>query len=59
METMQQYVARKLQEPYINVKAVCNIVRIGRTSVYGVIQGKQVSAQTVQRLHDFFRHISE
>jgi hypothetical protein len=59
METMQQYVARKLQEPYINVRAVCRIVRVGHGSIYGVIEGKKVTADVVQRLHDFFRKISD
>jgi hypothetical protein len=56
---MQQYVARKLQEPYINVRAVCRIVRVGHGSIYGVIEGKKVTADVVQRLHDFFRKISD
>jgi hypothetical protein len=59
METMQQYVVRKLKEPYINVRGVSLVASVNRTKIYRIINGGETSATTIQTLHDFFRKIGD
>jgi hypothetical protein len=59
METIQQYVIRKLKEPYINVNGVGSHLRISRSTLYRVINGGETGITIMQRLNDFFRHINE
>lgn len=58
-ETMQQYVARKLAEPYISVGGVAKETDLKRRNLYNIIDGKGTAASTIQKLHDFFRKIAE
>lgn len=59
METMQQYVVRKLKDPCINIKGVCKTVPINRSKIYRIINGGETSASAIQTLHDFFKHLAD
>lgn len=59
METMRQYVERKLREPWLNMRAVAKIMNISYSRLYHILQGGETADSGIQRLHDFFRKLGD
>jgi len=59
METQVEYVLRKLDDPQINVSAVCKTIPVNRSKVYRLMKDKDGTASVVQKLHDHFKSLGD
>ena len=60
METIADYVIRKLNEPHTNISAICNTLKVNRSRIYRLMQNKSTANhEFVQKLHDYFRKLAE
>jgi predicted transcriptional regulator len=59
METMQQYVIRKLNDRATNIAAMSKNLNMNRSKIYRVKKGGETSATTLQTIHDYLRKAGE
>lgn len=59
METMQQYVVRKLNQADVNITAMCKKLGMNRSKVYRVRNGGETSFNTLQKLNDYFKQMAD
>jgi plasmid maintenance system antidote protein VapI len=60
METMAEYVIRKLTEPHTNISAICNTLKLNRSRAYRLIKDKRsANNEFVQTLNDYFKRLGE
>jgi len=59
METMTEYVIRKLQEPGIKIAGVAEALNINRSKIYRLIRDKDGTASVVQKLNDYFKALAD
>jgi len=59
METMIQYVIRKLNEPQINIPAVADKVGTSKQNLYNMIKVGDGKATLVQELNDYFKRLAD
>jgi hypothetical protein len=60
METMAEYVIRKLKEPSANIAGICKLLELNRSRVYRLIKDKSTANnEFVQVLNDYFKKCSE
>lgn len=59
METMQQYVVRKLKDKAINLVQVSKDLKMNRSKIYRVRNGGETSFNTLQSLNDYFKKLGE
>jgi len=59
METMQEYVVRKLNERSINLVAVSSELKMNRSKIYRIKNGGETKFSTLQKLNDYFKKAGE
>lgn len=59
MESMKEYVVRKLNEKAVNISALSKALGMNRSKVYRVKNNGETSASTLISLNDYFRKLGE
>lgn len=59
METINQYVVRKLKEPGTNVAAICRELKLNRSRVYRLMNTGDGKASFVGKLQQYFMKAAE
>ena len=55
METMQEYVMRKLKDGGINIVKMSKDIPMNRSKIYRIMNGQETSASTMQKLNDYLK----
>ena len=59
MESMKQYVIRKLTVQHTNLSAIAKETRICRTTLYRIIKGDETSFTKIDTLNNFFKKLAD
>lgn len=59
MESMKEYVVRKLNEKSVNISALSKSLSMNRSKVYRVKNNGETSASTLISLNDYLRKLGE
>jgi predicted transcriptional regulator len=59
MESMKDYVVRKLNERTLNLVAVSEKLNMNRSKIYRIKNGGETRASTLQKLHDYFKNAGD
>lgn len=59
MESMQDYVVRKLNESAINISAISKQLKMNRSKIYRIKNRGETSASALIKLNDYFRKLGD
>jgi DNA-binding phage protein len=59
MESMQEYVVRKLNARATNIAAVSSTLKMNRSKLYRIKNGGETKFVTLQKLNDYFKSSGE
>jgi DNA-binding phage protein len=59
MESMQEYVVRKLNDRATNIAAVSSTLKMNRSKLYRIKNGGETKFVTLQKLNDYFKSSGE
>ena len=55
METMKDYVMRKLKDGNVNIVKMSKDMPMNRSKIYRIMNGQETSASTMQKLNDYLK----
>lgn len=58
-ENMQEYVVRKLNQPYYNISKIADETKMNVLTAYNIRDGKGANYRKIQALYDFFKSIAD
>jgi hypothetical protein len=59
METMKEYVIRKLNDRAINLVQVGKDLKMNRSKIYRIKDGGETSYTALETLHNYFKKLGE
>ena len=59
METMKQYVIRKLREKGVKVNQVAILSKVTLRTIYNILEGKDALYSNIEKLNDYFKHAAD
>ena len=59
METMQQYVIRKLKDGSVNIVKMSKDIPMNRSKIYRIMNGQETSASSMQKLNDYLKKAAD
>ena len=59
METMNEYVVRKLKERGVHCTEVSNSTQVSLRTIYNIRDGKDALISNVQKLNDYFKKAAD
>ena len=59
IETMKEYVVRKLNDPAIRIYAVSEAVGVSDRTLYNISENKEAVHTTIQNLYDYFKRAAD